>query len=503
MRELVWSTDPVGFYRHLHPRPVLLTVCAPPKTGGKLHQLGSITDPSVIAPTGILSDPQYSAVWWTVCGQRPCKGRTQRPQAMRPGWGTLNRDNNDTDKDRVDTLSACWVDLDLKDKAHQTGPYREQGLTRYEVFVPAMLALAESKGLPSPTLAMRSGRGLWLYWRLVDEQGQPVVDDGGPTWKRVLDLLERLIACFPGLADAGVKDRKRQMRIPGCSHPEGHVTDWAQVSGRAYTLDEMDASVPRLSPAAVRAQRRVRKAAGALPPAPPGDAGAIGPLPSFDDLDPGVYGKVLSSRARLLKDIRGLYKLARHRGGMAEGIRHYTLLVALTALRHLYPTKRDSWLSKLWQINLDICRPPQPAEDVASMVDRAIRQATTRESTRGTGMDAILPTTGPGPLPYPAIWDLIRVTDEEREQLNVFEYEREPTPPDLRGRIREEDLRIEAILRGMLARGEWGQGVIPSITAATATLESIGERTKRGKPFGRERVRRALHGALRFPADTL
>jgi hypothetical protein len=115
--------------------------------------------------------------------------------------------------DRPTRLNACWVDIDL----HQTGQMQTVGQV-----IGKAIDMVRRGELPKPSMYVYSGRGAWLLWLLIDEEG-----------KRPKAFPEKIIAqesinrelalrLHQGLCevevDMGVADASRMIRVPGSTN---------------------------------------------------------------------------------------------------------------------------------------------------------------------------------------------------------------------------------------------------------------------------------------------
>jgi len=143
----------------------------------------------------------------------------------------------------IRAFNACFTDLD----------YYKRGVERGQAI--GVLIMAQDRGIiPPPSMICDSGRGLWLFYLLVD-------DDGGPlryhprdahmmrTFRKVQEALYATIhADIPELnPDPQAKDPARLTRVPGSITNKPmvptRVTYWVQLDHRGqaytYTLDTL------------------------------------------------------------------------------------------------------------------------------------------------------------------------------------------------------------------------------------------------------------------------
>ena len=151
-------------------------------------------------------------------------------------------------------LTACYADLDLG----------REGMPTVGFAIGAIIDAQDKGTLPPASLFVRSGRGLWLFWMLKNDD--PRYPASGPVraWPETVDayyqaqraINERLVSLE---ADPFAVDVCRVTRVPGSMHTkaERRVAYWIQAGadgkGYAYTLSDLCARLgvqPRkLSPA--------------------------------------------------------------------------------------------------------------------------------------------------------------------------------------------------------------------------------------------------------------
>jgi hypothetical protein len=109
----------------------------------------------------------------------------------------------------VANLNAVWLDIDYHDSPDPLAA-AAGGLVK-------VFALAETGQIPQPTLYVRSGRGVWVFWRLRDVDGHALSTRDPhirPLWAR----LGRGIADFIGAAglpvDGNALTLERRARMP-------------------------------------------------------------------------------------------------------------------------------------------------------------------------------------------------------------------------------------------------------------------------------------------------
>lgn len=157
------------------------------------------------------------------------------------------------------SLSSLYADLDY---------YRVPelaGLHPYAVMEGA-LHLLEDRGLPPPTLAISSGKGLYLLW-----QHEHVKRSALPRWRAAQDEITR--ALLPYGADPQATDAARVLRMVGTTNedrevysllPVGEVYDFNQLADRVLPLTQAELHDLRVQ-RALRANRKPEKRSQAPP----------------------------------------------------------------------------------------------------------------------------------------------------------------------------------------------------------------------------------------------
>jgi hypothetical protein len=226
--------------------------------------------------------------------------------------------------DAVRWITSCFADLDI---------YNNPALTVGSV-VGTLIDWQDAGKLPPASMLMRSGRGVWAFWFLRNDDSR--YDLSGPVrawpettrgWRIVQGELGRRLAQLE--SDAAARDVCRVTRVPGSIHTRADraVAYWIQggADGRGfvYTLDEL---ADRLQLALPRYADAVRAAL-----APPSDAARAR----------GVKGY----SARWQFAFRQFETLRAMRGGFRDGMRSRAawLLASLlrTAPRALRVSDRD------------------------------------------------------------------------------------------------------------------------------------------------------------------
>jgi hypothetical protein len=144
------------------------------------------------------------------------------------------------------SLSSLYTDLDY---------YRVPelaGLHPYAV-MEAALTLLEGRGIPPPTLAISSGRGLYLVW-----QHEHVKRSALPRWRAAQSEITRTL--LPYGADPQATDAARVLRVVGTTNEEREVYSLLPV-GEVYEFNKLADQVLPMTQAEIhdlRVQRALR-----------------------------------------------------------------------------------------------------------------------------------------------------------------------------------------------------------------------------------------------------
>jgi hypothetical protein len=116
-------------------------------------------------------------------------------------------------KERLTRLNACWVDIDL----HRPGAMRTVGQVIGEA-----IDMVERGEIPRPSMYVYSGRGAWLLWLLVDNEGkrpkafpEKVLAQQEINAELARRLRENLSI---GDVDLCASDAGRMIRVPGSTN---------------------------------------------------------------------------------------------------------------------------------------------------------------------------------------------------------------------------------------------------------------------------------------------
>lgn len=142
------------------------------------------------------------------------------------------------------SLNACFVDLDVDRLPLLEKPDQPEAWQDWLDAKHVVERMAENGEIPHPSIYARSGRGLYVYWLLHDEENPEV-----PPPAFQLDLYKRINAAIQGRLEAvapdpAAKDGARVLRAPNSLHRNG-VTVKYQVNydendtPPSYTLGEL------------------------------------------------------------------------------------------------------------------------------------------------------------------------------------------------------------------------------------------------------------------------
>lgn len=235
-------------------------------------------------------------------GSKPSKAVPTLPDVYRrtPGLSRLN---------------AAYIDLDI---------YKAETLTTVEQTIDAVMAMTEQGDIPVPSIIVRSGRGVWLLWLLIDPStGLPPV--AGSASVRLHQEIERGMQprFAPFGADPAAKDAARVMRVPGSVH--GGTGQRVSFHPETDQAGEMPLyTLPQLA-TAFRITSQPDRPTPTRPPAP---AVHLNSPTGKRRSKRGGWTPVYRARLRQFR------KLERLRGGYREGCRnHAALLLAVFLYR--------------------------------------------------------------------------------------------------------------------------------------------------------------------------
>jgi hypothetical protein len=232
-------------------------------------------------------------------------------------------------------LNCNFVDIDCHD-----GPFRF-----WDVVGRASLAFGDE--IPSPSIFVNSGRGVWLLWLLIDEPGSNLPPSAHVPrqllWGAIQQELGRRLAHIG--ADPGARDVARISRVPGSlnSHVEQRVKYLfsASVDGRglSYTMEtlaeRLKIDLPRMRACNTR-------------PSLPSPWAISG------------YRALAQHRFDAFRQLRDL------RGGFRKGVRNQAAFIFANILRasQIEPSTIEKEVRKL----AAECRPPLSSEEVAAIL---------------------------------------------------------------------------------------------------------------------------------------
>jgi hypothetical protein len=248
-------------------------------------------------------------------------------------------------------LNACYCDVDV-----------HEGVFDFWATIAKIGPLFDAGVLPPASIIARSGRGLWLFWLLVDRPGS-AMPPTAHTAQRILygDIQRELgIRLAPIGADLAASDVARITRVPGSfnSHSSTRVEYLLPANpnlrGYSYTLEGiatfLSVPIPHLRPS--------RRRDPALPASVRGLTGhrALGEY-----------------RAADFERLRGL------RGGFREGCRNSAAYIYAKLLR----TNRldDTTIHKAVADLGRECRPPLTPKEVEWAVRQSKRPRILKDST--------------------------------------------------------------------------------------------------------------------------
>jgi len=213
-----------------------------------------------------LSEPTLSVAQWsaletdryvTLNGMRPAKGRS-RCDPFRDLHAGKRRD------DQVTALNAVWADFDCY----------KRGLTPEQVLT-VLGAKSDTGELPPWSLAIHSGRGLWLVWllRRDDSELPPMATEENKA--ACLSINRALVTRFDYLgADPRSTNVGRVTRVPGSINSravsEGNdgIVRWEYCAPcPLYTVAEITAAFPSQSSRILEKRRNVQRGHSRLRPA--------------------------------------------------------------------------------------------------------------------------------------------------------------------------------------------------------------------------------------------
>lgn len=246
-------------------------------------------------------------------------------------------------------LNCCFVDVDCHD-----------GLFDFGTTFGRVVTMQDAGTIPAATMIVRSGRGLWLMWLLVDEMGSNIPPTAHASrrllWEALQEELGRRLE--PLGADMGALDVARITRVPGSlnSHSATRVMYYLQANAAGqpfvYTMENLAdiVSVP-------------------IPQMRPRRSGASAPSFRAKNGWVALYEHRLNDFLRL-KELRG---------GFREGHRHNAVYVFASTLRGR-GFNEDTILRAAEGLGRD-CQPPLPTSDIKDAVGQSRRCRYLKDST--------------------------------------------------------------------------------------------------------------------------
>ena len=142
-------------------------------------------------------------------------------------------------------LTACYCDIDCgRPESEEPGAALEWRQAQYEAGV-----LADSGAIPQPSIMARSGRGVYLFWLLMDDKDPSKPPHAWPEKRQLYKLCNRelntRIRAHALPADKMAIDAARVLRVPGSIHRKtGRRVEYviqldAAGRGFVYTLPEL------------------------------------------------------------------------------------------------------------------------------------------------------------------------------------------------------------------------------------------------------------------------
>lgn len=234
-------------------------------------------------------------------------------------------------------LTAAFVDLDC----HRVGIDPLQARAEIDM-------MQREKLLPQVSFYAYSGRGLWAFWRLREE------DNPGPVralyrtdlYKRIQAALARRLVKFG--ADTGAQDIARITRIPGSINGKAdkEVRYSIETTGRGEVATYRIGELADLLGVPLQLDERRPKRRGTQ--GQPNRRKQAG--------NPG-FTAMMRSRMKKLNALR------QHRGGFGEGCRHHALTI-YAAMFRACRLSHDKIAEQVTEL-ADDCNPSFPAADAA------------------------------------------------------------------------------------------------------------------------------------------
>ena len=358
------------------------------------------------------------------------------------------------------SLNACFVDLDVDRLPLLEKPDQPEAWQDWLDAKHVVERMAENGEIPHPSIYARSGRGLYVYWLLHDEENPEVPPPAFQLdlYKRINTAIQkRLEAVAP---DPAAKDGARVLRAPNSLHRNG-VTVKYQVNydendaPPSYTLGEL---AERFEVEPVERKRR-----------------------RFDpNLKKGNRGGYEGVHQKRKHDLERLFRA----GNVRQGNRRFALTVYCYALRVL----------------------ETPPKEAADLVQRMARKCSpsyrgTDETPPGAIVEAVYRMTGAelyeaGKLRHDTLAKRLGVTPKVARDLEL-----ETIVPDTVKQEREE-MRRNAPTKAEERRA-WivsDKGRVAAILSGNVSLRELAkEASDFGFPCSHETIRKDLQGIRGFP----
>lgn len=332
--------------------------------------------------------------------------------------------NGFRDTSAVRWLTSNFVDLDCKKLGLEPG-----------TVIGEVIRLQDAGVIPPASVITRSGNGVWLFWILSDDSGQPIrgSDSTIVKWSRVQAAILGRFARFG--SDANARDAARVTRIPGSINSKAglRVKYWLQLneSGQPFTYELADLAEWFDVNLTVKQRRRIPDTA--------------------TDGKKNIYQIRASKgqRGRWAKALANFRRLWELRGTFREGTRNAAVLTLATIL---YSTPRDVGLTpaaiaaELDELFLDLDQPqgqPYTRDQFSKTVMRASKQRLANHAARNqtfadmleiTPEEAELLPTWPAATSHQDKSDqtpsLTRPQETERRRLVIAGYMRERRETD-------------------------------------------------------------------------
>lgn len=214
MSSLLTIADPIGL---VHSSPdCAFPICSKSLTGDFTNHGSVSTDEAnlfeMLSSKDLPTDNLFLALNSYFCPR----------SIMRKSEGELFRNPYGRSESNLRSLNAVFVDVDCgRDSCHKhpnetISPFHAETLIR---------AKAEAGEIPSPSIYVRSGRGLWALW-LLHSNSTARVYDQLKTYKMVNKALQEPLKELP--VDPAVIDGSRLIRFPNSVNTEsGEIVRWS------------------------------------------------------------------------------------------------------------------------------------------------------------------------------------------------------------------------------------------------------------------------------------